>query len=125
LDYLKVRQGGRIVRVAVTLAVDVNTAGRREAPGMAIGASEAEPLRTGFLSGLVWRGLQGVKLVIRDAHEGIKAATAPVLSTTWQRCGVHFQRNALAHAGHNSRGMVSAFIATAFAWPDHQAAKAQ
>jgi putative transposase len=63
--------------------------------------------------------------VISDAHEGIKAATARVLSTTWQRCRVHFQRNALAHAGKNSRRVVSAFIATAFAQPDHAAAKAQ
>jgi putative transposase len=123
--YLKVRQGGRIVSVAVTLAVGVNTDGRREVLGMATGASEAEPFWTEFLRGLVRRGLNGVKLVISDAHEGIKAATSRVLSTTWQRCRVHFQRNALAHAGKNSRGMVSAFIATAFAQPDHQAAKTQ
>lgn len=64
-----------------------------------------------------------MKLVISDAHEGIKAATARVLSTTWQRCRVHFQRNALAHAGKNSRRVVSAFIATTFAQPDHAAAK--
>ena len=66
-----------------------------------------------------------MKLVISDAHEGIKAATARVLSTTWQRCRVHFRRNALAHAGKSSRRVVSAFIATAFAQPDHAAAKAQ
>lgn len=123
--YLKVRQGGRIVSVAVTLAVGVNTDGRREVLGMAIGASEAEPFWTEFLRGLVRRGLRGVKLVISDAHEGIKAATARVLSTTWQRCRVHFQRNALAHAGKSSRRVVSAFIATAFAQPDHDAAKKQ
>ena len=86
--YLKVRQGGRIVSVAVTLAVGVNTDGRREVLGMAIGASEAEPFWTEFLRDLVRRGLSGVKLVISDAHEGIKAATARVLSTTWQRCRV-------------------------------------
>ena len=66
-----------------------------------------------------------MKLVISDAHEGIKAATARVLSTTWPRRRVHFQRNTLAHAGRNSRRVVSAFIATAFAQPDHAAAKAQ
>ena len=66
-----------------------------------------------------------MKLAISDAHEGITAATARVLSTTWQRRRVHFQRNALAHAGKNSRRGVSAFIATAFAQPDHTAAKAQ
>ncbi len=123
--YLKVRQGGRIVSVAVTLAVGVNMDGRREVLGMAIGASEAEPFWTEFLRDLVRRGLSGVKLVISDAHEGIKAATARVLSTTWQRCRVHFQRNALAHAGKSSRRVVSAFIATAFAQPDHGAASAQ
>lgn len=101
--YLKVRQGGRIVSVAVTIAVGVNTDGRREVLGMSIGPSEAETFWTGFLRGLVRRGLSGVKLVISDAHEGIKAATARVLSTTWQRCRVHFQRNALAHAGKSSR----------------------
>ena len=69
---------------------------------MAIGASEAEPFWTEFLRDLVRRGLGGVKLVISDAHEGIKAATARVLSTTWQRCRVHFQHNALAHAGKNN-----------------------
>ena len=109
----------------MTIAVGVNTDGRREVLGMAIGASEAEPFWTEFLRDLVRRGLSGVKLVISDAHEGIKAATARVLSTTWQRCRVHFQRNALAHAGKSSRRVVSAFIATAFAQPDHAAAKAQ
>ena len=68
--YLKVRQGGRIISVAVTLAVGVNTDGRREVLGMAIGASEAEPFWTEFLRGLVRRGLSGVNLVISDAHEG-------------------------------------------------------
>lgn len=66
---------------------------------------------------LVRRGLSGVKLVISDAHESIKAATARVLSTTWQCCRVHFQRNALAHAGKSRRRVVTAFIATAFAQP--------
>ena len=123
--YLKVRQNGRIVSVAATIAVGVNMDGRREVLGMAVGASEAEPFWTGFLRGLVRRGLSGVKLVVSDAHEGIKVATARVLSTTWQRCRVHFQRNALAHAGKSSRRVVSAFIATAFAQPDHAAARAQ
>ena len=123
--YLKVRQGGRIGSVAVTIAVGVNMDGRREVLGMAIGASEAESFWTEFLRDLVRRGLTGVKLVISDADEGIKAATARILSTTWQRSRVHFQRNALAHAGKSSRRVVSAFIATAFAQPDHATEKAQ
>jgi putative transposase len=66
-----------------------------------------------------------VKLVISDAHEGIKAAVSKVLSATWQRCRVHFQRNALAHAGKSGRRVVSAFIATAFAQDTAEAASTQ
>jgi len=66
-----------------------------------------------------------VKLVISDAHEGLKAAVAKVLNATWQRCRVHFMRNALAHAGKSGRRVVSAFIATAFAQDNAEAARAQ
>jgi len=76
--YVKVREAGRIVSVAVTMAVAVNTDGRREVLGMAIGASEAETFWVEFLRKLKRRGLAGVKLVISDAHEGIKAAVARV-----------------------------------------------
>jgi putative transposase len=123
--YLKVRQNGRIVSVAVTIAVGVNDDGRREVLGMAIGHSEAEVFWIDFLRSLARRGLRGVKLVISDAHEGIKASVAKVFSATWQRCRVHFMRNALAHAGKSGRRVVSAFIATAFAQDTHAAAKAQ
>jgi transposase-like protein len=123
--YLKVRQAGRVVSVAVTIAVGVNSDGRREVLGMAIGASEAEVFWTDFLRGLARRGLRGVKLVISDAHEGIKAAVSRVFSATWQRCRVHFARNALAHAGRSGRRVVSAFIATAFAQETAGAAKTQ
>ena len=71
---------------------------------------------------LIRRGLRGVKLVISDAHEGIKAAVSKVLSATWQRCRVHFQRNVPAHAGKSGRRAVSAFIATAFAQDTAKAA---
>ena len=123
--YVKVREAGRIVSVAVTIAVAVNTDGRREVLGMAIGASEAETFWVDFLRRLKRRGLAGVKLVISDAHEGIKAAVARVFRATWQRCRVHFMRNALAHAGKSGRRVVSAFIATAFAQDHADAAKAQ
>ncbi|HYN89561.1 MAG TPA: IS256 family transposase [Ardenticatenaceae bacterium] len=123
--YVKVRSNGRIVSVAVIVAVGVNTDGRREVLGMDIGPSEAETFWTAFLRKLARRGLRGVKLVISDAHEGIKAAVAKVLSATWQRCRVHFMRNALAHAGKSGRRVVSAFIATAFAQDDAEAAKTQ
>ena len=123
--YLKVRRGGRIVSVAVIIAVGVNTDGRREVLGMEIGTSEAEPIWTEFLRNLTRRGLRGVKLVVSDAHEGIKAAVSKVLCATWQRCRVHFMRNALAHAGKSGRRVVSAFIATAFAQDTPEAASTQ
>ena len=123
--YVKVRQNGRIVSVAVIVAVGVNTDGRREVLGMDIGPSEAETFWTGFLRKLARRGLRGVKLVISDAHEGIKATVSKVLNASWQRCRVHFMRNALAHAGKSGRRVVSAFIATAFAQDDAVAASQQ
>jgi transposase-like protein len=123
--YVKVRQAGRIISVAVIVAVGVNRDGRREVLGMDIGASEAEPFWTDFLRKLTRRGLRGVKLVISDGHEGIKAAVAKVLHATWQRCRVHFMRNALAHASRQGRRVASAFIATAFAQDDADAARVQ
>jgi transposase-like protein len=123
--YLKVRRGGRIVSDAVIIAVGVNTDGRREVLGMEVGTSEAEPIWTEFLRRLTRRGLRGVKLVVSDAHEGLKAAVTKVLSATWQRCRVHFMRNVLAHAGKSGRRVVSAFIATAFAQDTSEAASSQ
>jgi len=123
--YVKVREAGRIVPVAVTIAVGVNADGRREVLGMAVGSSEAEPFWLDFLRTLKRRGLAGVKLVISDAHEGLKAAVTKVLRATWQRCRVHFARNALAHAGKAQRRIVSAWIGTAYAQEDAAAAHAQ
>lgn len=123
--YLKVRRGGRIVSVAIIIAVGVNSDGRREVLGMEIGTSEAEPIWTEFLRKLTRRGLRGVKLVVSDAHEGIKAAVSKVLCATWQRCRVHFMRNVLAHSGKSGRRVVSAFIATAFAQETPEAASTQ
>ena len=123
--YVKSREAGRIVSKAVIIAVAVNTEGVREVLGMAIGPSEAEPFWTGFLRSLTRRGLRGVKLVISDAHEGLKAAASKVLSATWQRCRVHFLRNALAHAGKGQRQMVLAAINTAFAQESFETASQQ
>ncbi|WFS03561.1 IS256 family transposase [Rhizobium tumorigenes] len=123
--YLKVRRGGRIVSVAAIIAVGANTDGRREVLGLEIGTSEAEPIWTEFLRKLTRRGLRGVKLVVSDAHESIKTAVSKVLNATWQRCRVHFMRNALAHAGKSGRRVVSAFVATAFAQETPEAASTQ
>jgi transposase-like protein len=123
--YVRVRQNGRVVSVAVIVAVGANSDGRREVLGMQIGPSEAETFWTDFLRSLARRGLRGVKLAISDAHEGIKAAVAKVLHATWQLCRVHTTRSLLAHAGRQGRGVASAFIATAFAQDTAEAAKAQ
>ena len=123
--YVKNREGGRIVSVATIVAVGVNTDGRREVLGTAIGPSEAEPFWTQFLRSLTSRGLRGVKLVISDAHEGIKAATKKVFHASWQRCRVHFMRNAMAHATPKSRAMVAAAIRTAFVQETEEAARAE
>lgn len=123
--YIKVRKAGRIVSVAAIVAVAVNTAGRREVLGLAIGPSEAETFWTGFLRALTRRGLRGVELVVSDAHEGLKAAVAKVLSASWQRCRVHFMRNALAHVSKGQREMAAAAIRTAFVQETFDAAVAQ
>jgi putative transposase len=123
--YVKTRQAGRVVSVAVIIAVAVNTDGVREILGVATGPSEAEPFWTDFLRSLTRRGLRGVKLVISDAHEGLKAAVAKVLKTTWQRCRVHFIRNALAHTNKGQRQAVLAMINTIFAQETPDAARAQ
>ena len=116
--YVKVRQAGRIVSVAVVIAIGVNGDGRREVLGLDICPSEAETFWSEFLRKLARRGLRGVKLVISrrmrsirpsDAHEGLKKAVVKVLGASWQRCRVHFMRNALAHANKNRRRVVSAF----------------
>jgi putative transposase len=111
--------------VAVIVAVGVNTDGRREVPGMTVGHSEAEPFWVEFLRALTRRGLRGMKLVVSDAHEGLRAAVTKALSATSQRCRVHFMRNALAHAGKSRRRIVSAWIGTAFAQDDAVAARKQ
>jgi putative transposase len=121
--YLKVREGGRIVSVAAIIAVAVDAEGRREIVGLGLGPSEAETFWSGFLKGLVRRGLKGVKLVISDAHEGLKHAIAKVLGATWQRCRVHWMRAALAHVPKGQQTMVAAALRQAFLQPDQDAAR--
>jgi transposase-like protein len=116
--YLKVRQGGRIVPVAAIIAVAANTEGRREIIGLGIGPSEAETFWTEFLRSLRARGLGGVRLVVSDAHTGLKAAIARVFEATWQRCRVHWMRNALAHVSRGQHTVVAAAIRQAFDQPD-------
>lgn len=123
--YLKVREAGRIVSLAVIVAVGVNTDGRREVLGVATGASEAEPFWKAFLRSLADRGLRGVKLVVADDHKGLRAAAAKVFSATHQRCRVHWLRNALAHVPPKQRPAAVAMLKTIFAQDTAEAAHAQ
>src|SRR6476646_10487690 len=116
--YLKQREGGRIVSVAAIIAVAVNTDGKREIVGLHIGPSEAETFWSGFLKSLARRGLRGVKLVISDAHEGLKAAIRRVFGAAWQRCRVHWMRNALAYVPRSQQNMAAAALRQAFIQPD-------
>jgi transposase-like protein len=120
--YLRQREGGRVVSVAAIIAVAVNTEGKREIVGLHIGPSEAETFWSGFLKSLVRRGLRGVKLVVSDAHEGLKQAIAKVMGATWQRCRVHWVRNALAHVPKGQHTVVAAAIRQAFLQPDRESA---
>ena len=104
--YLKQREGGRIVSVAAIIAMAINTDGRREIIGLKVGPSEAETFWSGFLKALVRRGLKGVKLVVSDAHEGLKQAIARVLGVTWQRCRVGPLKKLVLVSGSGGRAAV-------------------
>ena len=124
--YHKVRQDGRVQAMATVVAIGVTLEGERQVLGVDAGPSEDGAFWTAFLRGLVKRGLRGVKLVISDAHEGLKKAIAKVLSgASWQRCRVHFMRNLLATIPHSAREPVAAIVRTIFAQPDGPTAMAQ
>jgi len=117
--YCKARVGHRIVSQAIVVAVGVAADGRREVLGFDVGDSENEGFWTGFLRSLKTRGLDGVKLVISDAHMGLKKAISTVFQgASWQRCRVHFMRNVLAVVPKGSQEMVASIIRTIFAQPD-------
>ena len=109
--------------MAAIIAVACDAEGRRQIVGLHIGPSEAETFWASFLKSLVKRGLKGVKLVVSDAHEGLKAAIARVLGATWQRCRVHWMRNALAHVGKAQQTVVAAALRQAFLQPDQGSAR--
>jgi putative transposase len=125
--YVKARQDGRVVSIAVVIAVGVNgETGEREILGVDVGPSEDGAFWTSFLRSLVGRGLSGVKLVTSDAHRGLKGALETVLQgATWQRCRVHFMRNALSLVPKAAQQMVGATIRTVFAQPDAKGAREQ
>src|SRR3954470_10618552 len=121
---LKQREGGRIVSGAAIIAAAANTEGKREIVGLHIGPSEAETFWATFLKSMARRGLRGVKLVISDAHEGLKAAIRRVVGASWQRCCVHWMRNALAYVPKTQQSMVAAALRQAFLQPDRAQASA-
>ena len=125
--YLKGRQDGRVAATAVVIAVGVNAkTGEREVLGLDVGPSEDGAFWTSFLRSLVARGLSGVRLVTSDSHRGLKGAIEAVLQgASWQRCRVHFMRNALSLVPRAAQQMVGATIRTVFAQPDAAGAHQQ
>jgi putative transposase len=122
--YVKVREAGRVVSMAIVLAIGVTASGEREVLGLDVGPSEDGAFWLQFLRSLVARGLGGVQLVISDAHEGLKGAISAVLQgAAWQRCRVHFVRNALALVPKPAAQMVAATIRTIFVQPDADTAR--
>jgi transposase-like protein len=115
----KVRENGRVISMAVLIATGVKRTGEREVLGVDVGPAEDLEFWRGFLRQLVSRGLRGVRLVTSDSHLGLKQAVAEVLvGATWQRCRVHFMRNALATVPKVAQQMVAATLRTIFAQPD-------
>jgi putative transposase len=124
--YVKVRDGGRVVSMAVVVAIGVRSSGEREVLGLDVGPSEDGAFWHQFLRSLVARGLGGVQLAISDAHQGLKSSITAVLQgASWQRCRVHFVRNALGLVPKAAAEMVAATIRTVFAQPDPAMAREQ
>jgi putative transposase len=122
----RVREGGRVVNVAVVVATAVNAQGKREVLGFACGASEDGAFWLSFLRSLAARGLSGVQLVISDAHQGLKDAIAAVFSgASWQRCRTHFMTNLLTRVPKNAQPMVATVVRSIFEQPSAEEVWAQ
>lgn len=114
--YVKVRDAGRVVSKAVLIAIGVNDQGEREVLGVQVANNEMQASWKQFLESLVARGLRGVRLVMSDAHAGLRNAVRAVLNaTTWQRCYVHFIRDILTHLPKSKQGFVAAALRNVFA----------
>jgi transposase-like protein len=123
---VKVREGGRVVNMAAVVAVGVTRTGEREVLGFDVGPAESYGFWLSFLRGLASRGLSRVKLVISDAHVGLRQALSEVLAgASWQRCRVHFMRNLLGLVPQKAQGLVGAWVRTIFVQPDERSAREQ
>jgi putative transposase len=124
--YVKAHEGPSVVSKAIVIATGVTASGDREVLGLSVGDSEDGAFWTAFLRSLRARGLGGVRLVISDAHEGLKGAIATVfLGAAWQRCRVHFLRNVLSRIQKGRADMVLALVRTIWAQPDAEAVREQ
>jgi putative transposase len=124
--YVKVREGGVVMSQAIVIAYGVRATGEREVLGIDVGLGEDGAFWAEFLRGLISRGLCGVRLVISDAHLGLREAIATALGgAAWQRCRVHFMRNALARVPRAAQNDVAATIRSIFAQPDQESAHRQ
>jgi transposase-like protein len=123
---MKCREGGRIVNVACLVAVGVNDDGRREVLGLDVVTAEDGAGWLAFLRGLKARGLKGVKLVVSDAHQGLRDAIDSVLrGASWQRCRTHFVRNLLTRVPKAAHPLVATYVRTIFMQPDAESVRAQ
>jgi putative transposase len=123
---IRCRDDGRIVNVAVLIAVGVNGEGKREILGVDVVTTEAGAGWLAFLRGLVARGLRGVQLAISDAHAGLRDAIAATLpGAAWQRCRTHFMRNLLTKVPKSAAGLVATLVRMIFAQPDAELTRAQ
>jgi transposase-like protein len=123
--YEKVREDERVESMAVVIATGVNPQGRREVLGFDVVPAETEEGWTQFFKSLKERGLQGVQLVISDAHKGLRGAARKQLKAEWQRCKVHFYRNVLVHVPKRSQAEVSEAMKAVFVQRDEKSAKAK
>lgn len=124
--YPKARNDGRVVGMASVIAIGVNEKGERTVLGFDAGLSEDTAFWKSFLGNLVSRGAKDVRMVVSDAHDGLKRAIGEVFpGASWQRCRVHFMRNILCHIPRAAQPMVAALVKTVYAQPDQESALKQ
>ena len=123
---MKVREGGRVINVAVLVATGVNADGHREILGVQVNSGETAAGWLAFFRDLVARGLSGVALVTSDAHAGLVEAIAATLpGAAWQRCRTHYSANLMSVTPKSSWPWVKALLHSVYDQPDAEAVHAQ